>query len=89
MVGVGHLDNTGTISAGTVEFVLSLLEGYQEVQELEQSLRTSIGIPRGRLVKAILAAPVLLALDDRPLILKSVTELLYFQLNDIDKEWLG
>ena len=40
-------------------------------------------------MKAILAALLLLALDDRPLILKSVTELVYFKCSDQDRERLG
>ncbi len=89
MSAVGYLNGLGAISADRVEFAVSLVEGSQEVCELERSLRRSTGRPRSLSVKAIFTALLLLALDDRPLILKSVTEVLYFQLRAYQKERLG
>lgn len=88
MVGAG-LNDSRAISAGRVEFAISAVEGSQELQELEHRLNKSTGRPRSLSVKAILAALILLALDDRPLILTSVTKLLYFQLSPAQKERLG
>lgn len=85
----GYLNDSGTINGDRVELAVSLIEGSKEVSQLEHSLRRSTGRPRALSVKAILAALVLLALGDRPLILKSVTEVLYFQLGNRQKERLG
>lgn len=89
MLRAGLLDDPGRASAARVEFVLLLIEGSQEVCELEHSLKKNTGRPRGLSVKAILAALLLLATDDRPLTLKSVTELVYFKCSNEDRERLG
>lgn len=84
-----YLNDSETINANRVELAISLIEGSKEVCKLERSLRRNTGRPRSLSAKAILAALVLLALDDRPLILKSVTEVLYFQLSNRQKDRLG
>ena len=85
----GTLDQLSVVDADRVKLAVSLIEGSDEVLKLEESLKRHTGRPRSLSVKAILTALLLLALDDRPLILKSVTELLYFQLTAEQKERLG
>ena len=87
MTAVGWLNDLGTISADRVELAISLVEGSKEVWRLEDSLHRGTGRPRGLYVRAILVAIVTLALDDRPLILKSATEVL-FELSQSQKERL-
>ncbi len=84
----GTLDQLSVVGADRVKLAVSLIEESDEVLKLEESLKRNTGRPRSLSVKAILAALLLLALDDRPLILKSVTELLYFQFTQEQKERL-
>ena len=85
----GYMDDFGVINTDKVELAVSLVERSQQVEQLELSLKRSTGRPRSLSVKAILTALLLLALDDRPLILKSVTKVLYFQLGPEQKQRLG
>ena len=84
----GTLDQLSVVGADRVKLAVSLIEESDEVLKLEESLKRNTGRPSSLSVKAILAALLLLALDDRPLILKSVTELLYFQFTQEQKERL-
>lgn len=83
------LNQLSVLDGDRVQLAISLIEGSEEVLKLEESLKRHTGRPRSLSVKAILSALLLLALDDRPLILKSVTELLYFGLTPGQKERLG
>ena len=83
------LDQLSVVVVDRVQLAASLTEESDEVLKVEESLKRNTGRPRSLSVKAILTALLLLALDDRPLILKSVTELLYFQLTQEQTERLG
>lgn len=80
--GLELVDTSSVIPDETVDFVISMLEGSQAVATLEKSLTRSTGRPRSLGPLAVLVGLILLAIDDRPLYLKGLTDLLYCRISN-------
>lgn len=89
MPGTRYRNSSAVISTDKVELAISLIERSKEIQDLEALLKRDTGRPRSLSVKAVFAALVLLALEDRPLILKLATEVIYFQFTQEQSQRLG
>ena len=79
---------TSAIPDATVDFVVAMLKSCDGVTTLEKSLTRNTGRPRSISPTAILAALLLLAMDDRPLYLTRVVELLYFRISSASRVML-
>ena len=80
---------SGGVSDGTVAFAAELIDRSGKAPVIEAALARATGRPRPLPVRAVLAALVCLALDDRPLFLTEATRLLFQQLPGTSRRLLG
>lgn len=71
----------GPVADATVDFALDLIDRSGVAATAEAALRKPVGRRRSVPVTAVLAGLLLLALDDRPLLLTAVTDLLYRRIS--------
>lgn len=71
----------GPVADATVDFALEVIDRSAVGATAEAALRKPVGRKRSVPVTAVLAGLVLLALDDRPLLLTAVTDLLYRRIS--------
>jgi hypothetical protein len=91
-MGSGGLDIPGPGSAPdrkTVAFAARLIDRSGQAPVIEAALAHRTGRPRPLPVRAVLAALLCLALDDRPLFLTDATRLLFCQLPAASRRLLG
>lgn len=79
----------GPVDPDTVNFAIELIDRSGVAQRAEQALTKPVGRPRSVGVKAVLVGLLLLALDDRPLLLTLLTELLYRRISPQARQRLG
>jgi hypothetical protein len=79
----------GGVSDGTVAFAAELIDRSGNAQAIEAALAHATGRPRPLPVRAVLAALVCLAADDRPLFLTEATRLLFRQMSGTSRRLLG
>ena len=79
----------GGVSDGTVAFAARLTGRSGTAPVIEAALAHATGRPRPLPVRAVLAALVCLAHDDRPLFLTEATRLLFCQLSGASRRLLG
>jgi len=79
----------GGVSDGTVAFAAELIDRSGKAQVIEAALAHATGRPRPLPVRAVLAALVCLAADDRPLFLTEATRLLFRQMPGTSRRLLG
>ena len=79
----------GGVSDGTVAFAAGLIDRCGTAPVIEAALAHATGRPRPLPVRAVLAALVCLAHDDRPLFLTEATRLLFCQLSRASRRLLG
>ena len=88
----GGLDlpaDAGGVSDETVSFAADLVDRSGKAPVIEAALAHRTGRPRPLPVRAVLAALVCLALDDRPLFLTEATRLLFCRLSPASRRLLG
>ena len=88
----GGLDlpaDAGGVSDETVSFAANLVDRSGKAPVIEAALAHRTGRPRPLPVRAVLAALVCLALDDRPLFLTEATRLLFCRLSPASRRLLG
>ena len=73
----------------TVAFAAALIDRSAVASHAEAALARRTGRPRSLPARAVLAALLLLAADDRPLLLTQVTELLFRRLSPASRALLG
>jgi hypothetical protein len=73
----------------TVAFAAGLVDRSGQAPVIEAALAHATGRPRPLPVRAVLAALLCLALQDRPLFLSEATRLLYHQISDASRALLG
>jgi hypothetical protein len=73
----------------TIDFAITIIERSGVAATAEEALRKPTGRPRSVRVLAVLVALLVLALDDRPLHLSAVTDLLYQRLSPRSRGRLG
>ena len=91
-MGGGGLDIPGPDSAPDhtiVAFAAGLIDRSGQAPVIEAALAHRTGRPRPLPVRAVLAALLCLALDDRPLFLTDATRLLFCQLPEASRTTLG
>ncbi|MHB1712841.1 MAG: hypothetical protein ACYCV7_15820, partial [Acidimicrobiales bacterium] len=79
----------GPVDAAAFDFAIDLIDGSGVRGPLKAALDKAIGRPRSVSVQAVLVGLLLLAMDDRPLLLTSVTDLLYRRLSVSDRARLS
>ena len=79
----------GRVSDETVAFAAGLTDRSGKAPVIEAALARRTGRPRPLPVRAVLAALVCLALDDRPLFLTETTRLLFQHLSPASRRLLG
>jgi hypothetical protein len=79
----------GRVSDETVAFAARLIGRSGKAPVIEAALAHATGRPRPLPVRAVLAALVCLALEDRPLFLTDATRLLFCQLSEASRRLLG
>ena len=79
----------GGVSDETVAFAAELIDRSGKAPVIEAALAHATGRPRPLPVRAVLAALVCLAHDDRPLFLTEATRLLFCQLSRASRRLLG
>ena len=79
----------GRVSGQTVAFAAGLIDRSGQAPVIEAALAHRTGRPRPLPVRAVLAALLCLALDDRPLFLTDATRLLFQQLSEASRRLLG
>ena len=79
----------GRVSDETVAFAAELTDRSGKAPVIEAALARRTGRPRPLPVRAVLAALLCLALDDRPLFLTEVTRLLFCQISGTSGRMLG
>ena len=79
----------GGVSDGTVAFAAGLIDRSGTAPVIEAALAHATGRPRPLPVRAVLAALVCLAHDDRPLFLTEATRLLFQQMSGTSRRLLG
>jgi hypothetical protein len=77
------------IGGRTVAFAAELIDRSGNAQAIEAALAHATGRPRPLPVRAVLAALVCLAADDRPLFLTEATRLLFRQMSGTSRRLLG
>jgi hypothetical protein len=77
------------VSDGTVAFAAELIDRSGKAPVIEAALAHATGRPRPLPVRAVLAALVCLAYDDRPLFLTEATRLLFQQMSGTSRRLLG
>ena len=83
------LPPAGGVSDGTVAFAAELIDRSGKAPVIEAALAHATGRPRPLPVRAVLAALVCLAHDDRPLFLTEATRLLFQQMPGTSRRLLG
>jgi len=83
------LPPVGGVSDGTVAFAAGLIDRSGKAPVIEAALAHATGRPRPLPVRAVLAALVCLAHDDRPLFLTEATRLLFQQMSGTSRRLLG
>ena len=81
--------DAGGVSDETVTFAAGLIDRSGKAPAIEAALAHATGRPRPLPVRAVLAALVCLALDDRPLFLTEATRLLFCRLSPASRRLLG
>jgi len=79
--GVAVPDPRAPVDDDLADFAIWVLGRSEAVAPLEEALHRTTGRPRTMPVVAVLVALLLLAMEDRPLLLTSVTDLLYRRLS--------
>ena len=79
----------GRVSDQTVAFAAELIDRSGKAPVIEAALAHATGRPRPLPVRAVLAALVCLAHDDRPLFLTEATRLLFQQMSGTSRRLLG
>lgn len=79
----------GPVADATVDFVLDLIDRSGVAATAEAALRKPVGRRRSVSVTAVLAGLLLLALQERPLLLTAVTDLLYRRISPRSRRRLG
>ena len=79
----------GGVSDQTVAFAAELIDRSGKAPVIEAALAKRTGRPRPLPVRAVLAALVCLALDDRPLFLTEATRLLFQHMSPASRRLLG
>ena len=79
----------GGVSDETAAFAAELIDRSGKAPVIEAALARATGRPRPLPVRAVLAALLCLALDDRPLFLTEATRLLFCQLSETSRGRLG
>ena len=79
----------GGVSDDTVAFAAGLIDRSGKAPVIEAALAHATGRPRPLPVRAVLAALLCLAHDDRPLFLTEATRLLFCQLSETSRRLLG
>jgi hypothetical protein len=79
----------GGVSDATVAFAAELIDRSGKAPVIEAALAHATGRPRPLPVRAVLAALVCLALDDRPLFLTETTRLLFQHMSPASRRLLG
>jgi hypothetical protein len=77
------------VSDQTVAFAAGLIDSSGKAPVIEAALARATGRPRPLPVRAVLAALVCLALDDRPLFLTETTRLLFQHMSPASRRLLG
>jgi hypothetical protein len=83
------LPSASGVSDGTVAFAAELIDRSGKAPVIEAALAHATGRPRPLPVRAVLAALVCLAHDDRPLFLTEATRLLFQQMSGTSRRLLG
>jgi hypothetical protein len=83
------LPRAAGVTDETVAFAAELIDRSGKAPELEAALARRTGRPRTLPVRAVLAALLCLALDDRPLFLTDATRLLFQQTSSASRALLG
>jgi hypothetical protein len=83
------LPPAGGVSDQTVAFAAELIDSSGKAPVIEAALARATGRPRPLPVRAVLAALVCLALDDRPLFLTETTRLLFQHMSPASRRLLG
>jgi len=83
------LPPVGGVSDGMVAFAAELIDRSGKAPVIEAALAHATGRPRPLPVRAVLAALVCLACDDRPLFLTEATRLLFQQMSGTSRRLLG
>jgi hypothetical protein len=83
------LPPVGGVSDGMVAFAAELIDRSGKAPVIEAALAHAAGRPRPLPVRAVLAALVCLACDDRPLFLTDATRLLFQQMSGTSRRLLG
>jgi len=71
-----------TVDDETVDFAICVIERSEMATRLEDALATTTGRKRSVSVLAVLVGLLVLAMDDRPLLLSSVTDVLHRRLSE-------
>ena len=87
--GLGIPGPGGAPAEQAVAFAAELIDRSEQAPVIEATLAHRTGRPRPLPVRAVLAALLCLALDDRPLFLTEVTRLLFCQLPAASRRLLG
>jgi hypothetical protein len=77
------------VDDAAVAFAAELIDRSGKAPVIEAALAHATGRPRPLPVRAVLAALLCLALEDRPLFLSEATRLLYHQVSDASRALLG
>src|SRR5690348_5229423 len=77
------------VDDAAVAFAVELIDRSGKAPVIEAALAHATGRPRPLPVRAVLAALLCLALEDRPLFLSEATRLLYHQVSDASRALLG
>lgn len=77
------------VDDAAVAFAAELIDRSGKAPVIEAALARATGRPRPLPVRAVLAALLCLALQDRPLFLSEATRLLYHQVSDVSRALLG
>ena len=77
------------VDDAAVAFAAALIDRSGKAPVIEAALARATGRPRPLPVRAVLAALLCLALQDRPLFLSEATRLLYHQVSDVSRALLG
>jgi hypothetical protein len=83
------LPPAGGVSDGMVAFAAELIDRSGKAPVIEAALAHATGRPRPLPVRAVLAALVCLACDDRPLFLTEAARLLFQQMSGTSRRLLG
>ena len=80
---------SGPVDDATFDFAVDLVERSGVCGPLKAALDKPTGRPRAVSVESVFVGLLLLAMDDRPLFLSAVCDLLYRRLSVSQRAWLG